>query len=62
MCGQVSRSMSANFAPQDRFLTLFFGGPLAEHLYKMLGLLPWDEIKSFFQALARRLLTRIKPD
>ena len=24
--------------------------------------LPWDEIKSFFQALARLLLTRIKPD
>lgn len=29
---------------------------------KMLEPLPWDEIKSFFQALARLLLTRIKPD
>lgn len=29
---------------------------------RMLEPLPWDEIKSFFQALARQLLMRIKPD
>ncbi|MBN1314809.1 MAG: nucleotidyl transferase AbiEii/AbiGii toxin family protein [Anaerolineales bacterium] len=29
---------------------------------RMLEPLAWDEIKSFFQALARMLLTRIKPD
>jgi hypothetical protein len=29
---------------------------------RMLVPLPWDEIKAYFQALARELLVRVKPD
>jgi hypothetical protein len=48
--------MNASFALQDRFIDKI---RLFPH---MLEPLPWDEIRTFFHALARALLARIKPD